>query len=215
MAILKGNSSAGQYAEEPAIRKLGKAALSELALRNSIETNLRVKFPQGRIYHEMMMGARQVRADLVAIEPNHMAAVEIKGSYDDTRRLLHQVGMYQLCVPEVWIVAAEKHLNDALLIKHLLPSTGIYVEAGAKIELLHEAEPRKVVPEMTLEMLWSDELGRCCNRAEIKKNKATNRRTMIGKLLNVLSYDEIISETCRELRQRDGIFRADPRIVIE
>ena len=41
---------------------------------------------------------------MVAIDAAHIAAFEVKGEYDETTRLLHQVGMYQLCVPEVWMV---------------------------------------------------------------------------------------------------------------
>ena len=62
----------------------------------------------------MVMGGGRVRADVVAISTDHIAAFEVKGEYDETVRLLHQVGMYQLCVPEVWmVVPVGRHADDA------------------------------------------------------------------------------------------------------
>jgi hypothetical protein len=169
------------------------------------------------------MGERKVRADVVAIGLDSIAAFEIKGEYDDTTRLLHQVGMYQLCVPEVWMcVPVSRHAEDARLIRHLIPSVGLLVGAGTSAQnhyefdgkdygLTIEAEsaPRPVVPSMMLEMLWRDELISVCNRrrAMICSVKTT-RAHMIRRLLefDVLTLQR---ETCTELRSRDAIWRAD------
>jgi hypothetical protein len=68
-------------------------------LRDGLELIMRQRLPDARVVHELVMGAREVRADVVAIAPNHIAAVEVKGAYDNVSRLMHQVGMFQLCVP--------------------------------------------------------------------------------------------------------------------
>src|SRR3990167_3909305 len=129
MAIKRPSEPAFMTATEAATRQ-GYAARSELALRNALEEFCRARWPDARVVHEMVMGEGRVRADVVALAPAHIAAFEIKGEYDNTTRLLHQVGMYQLCVPEVWMVLPEKHIDDGRLIRHLIPSVGLIHGTG-------------------------------------------------------------------------------------
>jgi hypothetical protein len=144
----------------------GYAAKSELALRAGLEDVLRERHPGARIVHELVMGAREVRADVVAIDTGHIAAVEVKGAYDNMTCLMHQVGMFKLCVPDVWMCVEKDLYEDAKLIRHLLPSVGLIVGANLDrhyhrgetvkaLELEIEAEPvpREPVKEMMLEML--------------------------------------------------------------
>jgi hypothetical protein len=224
MAILKPNEPIFMTAEGAANRR-GYAARAELALRNSLEKFCRSRWPEARICHEMMMGERKVRADVVAIDTSHIAAFEVKGQYDDTCRLLHQVGMYQLCVPEVWmVVPVGRHAEDARVLRHLLPSVGLLVGAGQSaknhyefdgkdFDLVVEAEPspRAVHPEMMLEMLWRDELYGCCDRLRLALSKKPTRPEMIKKLLE-LPIIALQREVCTELRGRDALWRADPPI---
>lgn len=211
---------------EKAATRQGYASRSELALRNALETFCRERWPQARVCHEMVMGEGRVRADVVAIDPAHIAAFEIKGEYDTTTRLLHQVGMYQLCVPEVWmVVPIGRHAEDARLIRHLLPSVGLLVGAGQSAQnhyefdgkdfgLVVEAEPvpRPVVPEMMLEMLWRAELASVCHHTKtFIPSPKTTRPTMMKVLLN-LPIEELRREVCTELRARDALWRADAPI---
>ena len=91
MALMKETPSWAMTAPDAA-RKTGWASQSELRLRNAMEDWLRARHCDARICHEMVMGEREVRADVVAIGPAHIAAVEIKGEWDGVTRLLHQVG---------------------------------------------------------------------------------------------------------------------------
>lgn len=221
MALLRPNEPIFMTADQAATRR-GYAGRAELALRNSLERFCRSRWPHARICHEMMMGERRVRADVVAIDPGHIAAFEVKGEYDETVRLLHQVGMYQLCVPEVWmVVPIGRHAEDARVLRHLLPSIGLLVGAGRSeanhyefdgqdFDLVVEAEPepRNVHPEMMLEMLWRDELSAVCDRARIVLSKKPTRPEMIKKLLE-LPIETLQRETCTELRARDALWRAD------
>lgn len=228
MAILKPNEPIFMTADQAASRR-GYAGRAELALRNSLERFCRTRWPDARICHEMMMGERRVRADVVAIDTAHIAAFEVKGEYDETVRLLHQVGMYQLCVPEVWmVVPVGRHAEDARVLRHLLPSVGLLVGSGTSqknhyefdgkdFDLIVEAEPapRPVHPEMMLEMLWAAELRGCCLRLNIDvaaKRKAPTRPEMIRKLLE-LSVETLQREVCTELRARDALWRADAPIA--
>lgn len=227
MALLKPNEPAFMTAEQAANRR-GYAGRAELALRNTLETFCRERWPQARICHEMVMGERRVRADVVAVTPDHIAAFEVKGEYDDTTRLLHQVGMYQLCVPEVWmVVPVGRHAEDAGLIRRLLPSVGLLVGAGMSernnyefdgkdFGLVVEAEPTPFnpVPEMMLEMLWRDELAAACQRtACLGIGPKTTRPTMIKAMLT-LPVDQIQREICTELRARNALWRADPPVTL-
>lgn len=222
MALLKPSDPAFMTAEQAAQRG-GHASRSELGLRNALEAFCRDRWPNARIVHEMVMGARQVRADVVAIDVDHIAAVEVKGAYDDTTRLLHQVGMYQLSVPEVWVVAARKHEADCLLIHHLLPSVGVIVGDGiecrygearldienVRLEVIHESVPREPAVDVMLEMMWRDELAAMCNRIRCFAATSKSTRPVMIRALRDLAIDELRREVCTELRARDALWRAD------
>lgn len=221
--LMKPNDPAFMTAEQAANRR-GYASRSELALRNSLEAFARQRWPEARICHEIVMGEGKVRADMVAIDPAYIAAFEVKGEYDDTTRLLHQVGMYQLCVPEVWmVVPVGRHAEDARILRHLLPSVGLLVGSGTSAKnhyefdgkdfgLVVEAEPqpRTVHTEMMLRMLWRAEAAAICGRTRCYAvTQKTTRPNMIKALLE-LPFDQLQREVCTELRGRDALWRADP-----
>ena len=224
MTLIRASEPDCMTAVEAATRK-GYAARSELALRQALETWCRTRWPVARVVHELVMGAGRVRADVVAIDTTHIAAFEVKGSFDDTTRLLHQVGMFQLCVPEVWMVVGAPHSDDARLIRHLLPSVGLLVapemdrswvsasnparEVSLSVEA--EAQPRAPVPDMALEMLWSAELRGACAALRVSVGSRATRSKMIKAILGAgLTTDQISTAICAELRGRDAVWRADP-----
>jgi hypothetical protein len=225
MTLLKPSEPWAMTAEQAAQRRqFGRAAASELALRQHLEGFARPRWPDARICHEMVMGQGRVRADVVAVGTDHIAAFEVKGEFDETVRLLHQVGMYQLCVPEVWMVVARGHEADAKLIRHLLPSVGLLVGSGQSgmrhyefdgkdfgLVVEAEAEPRPVVPEMMLEMLWADELRGACAATRTSVGKKATRSSMINTLLD-LDVATLQRAVCTELRGRDALWRADPPV---
>lgn len=218
MALIKPSEPWAMTADQAAQRR-GWAARSELALREALETFSRARWPDARIVHEIVMGEGRVRADVAAIGPAHIAAIEIKGSSDDTTRLLHQVAMYQLCVPEVWMVVDAKHGDDARLIRHLLPSVGLLtgdslghrvVATPVALTVEAEATAREPVWRCALEMLWAGELGLACDRLKISRGPRSTRAWMIAELLRIASPAEIQSAICAGLRQREAKWRADP-----
>lgn len=228
--LLKPNEPWCQIASGRASLKRGYgfAAQAELALREALEKFARSRWPDARLCHEMVMGEGKVRADMVAIDSAHIAAFEVKGEYDDTTRLLHQVGMYQLCVPEVWMVVAIGHAGDARLIRHLLPSVGLLVGAGESsrhhyefdgkefgLVIEAEAAPRPVVPEMMLQMLWHSELASICGRTRCYAVSGKSTRPSMIKALLALPLEELQRETCNELRARDALWRADRPIIAD
>jgi hypothetical protein len=131
--------------------------------------------------------------------------------------------MYQLCVPEVWmVVPIGRHAEDARILRHLLPSLGLLVGAGQSAQshyefdgkdfgLVVEAEPvpRAVHTEMMLEMMWAAELVAMCDRLRVSRGKKPTRKAMIANLLE-LPVAELQRECCTELRMRNALWRADP-----
>jgi hypothetical protein len=211
---------------EKAANRTGYAAQAELVLRNALETFCRERWPHARVVHEIVMGEGRVRADVAAIDIAHIAAFEVKGQYDDTTRLLHQVGMYQLCVPEVWmVVPIGRHADDARLIRHLLPSVGLLVGAGTSkmnhyefdgkdfgLVVEAEAAPRAPVPEMMLEMCWAAELVDICGRTRTSVGKKPTRKVMVEALLD-LPVASLQAQVCTALRSRDALWRADAPVL--
>lgn len=208
-----------------AARRGGYAARGELALRQAMEDVLRQRLGgDARICHEMVMGAREVRADVVAICPNHIVAVEIKGPVDNVTRLLHQVGMYQLSVPEVWVVTSRDKKLDAELIRYLMPSVGVMTARDIPqwdvrdwtpdLEILGEPVPRRPHPLMLLEMMWADELAAMARRTAVMTigSRTPVRAKMIAALRQALGEDELLAACCHELRRRDALWRADPPV---
>lgn len=224
MAIMRPTEPWSMTAEKAA-QRTGFASKAELVLRNALETFCRERWPAARVVHEIVMGEGRVRADVAAIDTAHIAAFEVKGEYDNTTRLLHQVGMYQLCVPEVWMVVATGHAEDAHLIRHLMPSVGLLVGTGQSMRRSYEfdgknfgltveaeAVPRQPVPKLMLEMCWADELVGICDRTKTNRGKKPTRPTMIKALLD-LPFVQLQAEVCTALRGRDALWRADAPVV--
>lgn len=228
MALMRATESWALTAEQTARRGYGVAARSELALRNGMEELLRQRFPDARICHEMVMGEREVRADIVAIDTGHIVAVEVKGSADTTVRLLHQVGMYQLCVPEVWMVLDHRHAGDGAMLRHLLPSIGLITAHNSmagygggmsgdgtfRLEVVAEPLPRPPHPEMMLQMMWAQELANMCNTTRVATigSAKPRRAKMIRLLLDKIEPSDLLKACCAELRNRHALWRADPPI---
>lgn len=209
-----------------AASRQGFASKSELELRNAMEDLMRQMMPDARIVHEIVMGDGKVRADIAAIGLDTIQAVEVKGAYDDTTRLLHQVGMFQLCVPSVWMVVSADHDYDAKLIRHLLPSVGLIIGTNmdkqtwsknqdpVKLEIFAEPKPMQPIPDMMTRLLWRDEMFNVCQRHNLGATSKSTRPTMKGKLLEFLDTETLQKEICQELRGREALWRADKAIRI-
>lgn len=207
-----------------AAQRQGYAARAELKMREVLEQFCRQRWPGARVCHEMVMFEGKVRADMVAFGTDHIAALEIKGPWDDTTRLLHQVGMFQLAVPEVWMVVTERQAEDARLVRYLIPSIGLIQIPGIgrsgfvddieaiRIEVLAEAGPRVPHAYALLNMLWRDELASACAHHQVPTGSRASRPKLIQSLLDHLEPGELVPAACRELCGREALWRADPAI---
>ena len=209
------------------VRRLYRSK-EELAIRDALERVCRLRWPEARLVHELVMGRGSVRADLAAVAPNHLAAFEIKGPHDDTTRLINQVAMYRLAVPEVWMVVAAQHRSDGDMVRYLLPSVGLAVvhgldrygesmmKDGVLLEVVAEAAPVEPHPEALLSLLWVSELVSEAGRARIWQGN-TNKPPSHAKLVEMmkkLGPAEKIAAVCRQLRSRQAQWRADPAVPL-
>ncbi len=221
MSILRPTSSDAAAARIN--RRLSHRSEQELKLREAVERWGRARWPEARVVHELVMDRGTVRADVAFVQRDHFAAIEIKSSYDETTRLLHQVGMFRLASPEVWIVSADRHRGDAELIRYLFPSVGIATsnvdrELGPlpeQFELEVRDEPAPFAPRLDamLHLLWVDELYVEARTARLLQGKGRwTHAKLVDLLVKHLERDEIVAAVCRQLRGRDAFWRADPPI---
>jgi hypothetical protein len=195
----------------------------ELLMRDAVERWGRKRWPLARVVHELVMDRGTVRADVAFVSPAHLAVVEIKSQFDDTSRLLHQVGMFRLATPEVWIAAPHRHIEDAKLIRYLMPSIGIALSDrdrlhGAlpddfELDAVHEHEPFQPWPEACLALLWVEELRWEAEAARLVQGKGRHTHGSLLKALGTLRWPEQLAAVCRQLRGRPAFWKADPPIA--
>lgn len=220
-----------QAGHDQAIRHAYRSS-EELAMRDALEGWCRARWPDARIVHELVMGRGSVRADLAVVEPDHLVAFEIKGPHDNMMRLVHQVALYRLSVPELWLVVGRDKDGDAELIRYLLPSIGVLRVTGLphsnyrslveengstvpiRIELIHPAELFRPDPECLLQLCWSAELLAIAGRTGCWQQRGSKppAHARLVAALKALSVQEMVPEVCAELRARQAFWRADPPI---
>lgn len=204
---------------------------SELAAREVVTAWGRARWPQARMVTELTVDRGTSRADVAFIGTDHLAVVEVKSSVDNTSRVLHQLGHFQLSSPEVWLAFHTAHLVDAHRIKSIMPSIGLlaleYTEPGASrwstpkilpaeqrtATIIAEAVPFKPDPECLLSVLWVEELAEEAGRMRVMN--VGKKRPSHGKLVKALmglSVEEQTKSVCRQLRARDAMWKADPPI---
>lgn len=225
MGLLTPSEETCQTGHDNAVRRTYRSD-QELAMRDALEGWCRSRWPDARLVHELVMGRGVVRADLAAVSPGHLAAFEIKSEYDDTSRLMHQVGMFRLAVPELWIVTAARHAEDAKALHYLLPSVGVLLVTGAGegrgkidrtavvIEVIAEATPFAPLAKAMLSLLWVAELAAEATRSRLIQcapSKPPTHSRLVEAVLK-LTPGEQMEVVCRQLRGREMMWRADPPV---
>jgi hypothetical protein len=219
MAIVK-SSAVLDSATANAIGRMSYRSSTEIKIRQVLEDWCRKRWPNARLINELVVFRGEARADMAAVEETNLVAFEIKGPNDDTKRLIHQCGMFRLSAPELWVIAAAPHCDDALLMNYLIPSIGIACINGlphsrwddeAVRELTVEvlAEPTTFRPHgfSLLSVLWVDELRNQCKRHRLA-DKGVHAK-LVERLNTTLTDEEKIEAVCYELRRRNFVFRSD------
>lgn len=230
ITLLTPAEEKAQAAVEKAVRRAYRSD-AETAMRDVLEDWCRVRYPGARLFHELVMNRGTVRADVAAIQPDHFAAFEIKGPYDSAERLIHQIAMFRLAVPELWVVSTSRLMADANLVRYLLPSVGVmeirHRDAGESqpfsdspwrgkvdrtalsVHVVHEPEPFTPHPEALLSLCWVAELRAEAVRHRVWQGKDGTHAALLKAMLRTSPSDQI-SSVCRQLRGRETLFRADP-----
>lgn len=202
---------------------------AELAIRVAVEEWGRAKWPGARVVHELVMDRGNVRADMAFVGTDHFVSVEIKGMFDVSHRLIHQVAMFRVASPEIWVVADEKFDDDVDLIGHLLPSVARaavrrdgepvgrhgFDRAVTGIEEIGQPGEFAPIPRAMLALLWAEELYEETLRHRLIM-KRTSKRPAHRKLIDLmlrLEPAEQVAAVCRQLRARNAFWRADPPII--
>lgn len=184
----------------------------ELKMRESLSAWGRARWPEARQIHELVMSRGTVRADMAFASPADLVAVEIKSEHDNTARLCHQVCMFRLAVPELWVAFGKRHAGDAALIRYLLPSVGLLSVDGESVEVVAAAERFAPHPEALLSLLWVAELHTEARAAGLLQSGKPPTHAGLVKLLSSLNPDQQLVAVARQLRGRDAFWRADPPI---
>lgn len=202
---------------------------AEIAMREALAHWARARRPSTRILHELVIYRGTVRADIASVCPDHIEAFEIKSPYDDTTRLLHQVGIYQMAVPTVWIVTTDRYESDAELIRYVMPSIGEIRITGSAlekspfqpidhreltIEVVAEPRPLKPIAKALLSMPWVEELRTQASEHGLIKSKKPLAHSKLVELMLQLSPEQQMQAVCKALRAREQIARADPPVPL-
>lgn len=201
---------------------------AEECMRNGVDAFLRQRRPSARIVHELVMDRGKVRADVCAIDRDHIISVEIKSQYDVTERLINQAAMFRLATPELWLFCDERHERDCAVLAYLMPSIGYAVAGEVEVRkasyegrapvwsVRREAEPFRPDPEAMLSLLWVAELTEEAVSARVitpPRSKPWSHKALVARMLAVMTDAEMMASTCRQLRARHAEWRADPPIV--
>lgn len=81
----------------------------EERIRGAVEAELRLRFPDARIVHELMLEQGGRRIDLAAVTADRLIVAEVKSEKDVLERLAGQVADAVLVAQEVWVVVAVEH----------------------------------------------------------------------------------------------------------
>jgi hypothetical protein len=196
----------------------------EIMIREAVERWGRPKWPTARVLHELVFDRGTARADIAFIEPANIIAIEIKSDRDDTKRLVHQINMFRMAVPELWIISPHRHIKDAECVRHNIISVGIglvdrppnpYGPLPDQLDIVerNQAIWDQPIPEATLSLLWKAELIDEAQRAGMSTPKSANHAKLVQIMLR-LTWDEQIAAVCRQLRARRTLHVSDPPIAL-
>lgn len=225
MALIKvANGVADQLESSKSVNR----SFDELVIRRAVEEWGRPRWPESRLVHELVVGRGHCRADMAFIEVDHLAAIEIKSGHDSTDRLMMQAAHFSLAGPEVWLVVDSRHIEDAHMVRFLMPWLGL-VEAKVQfpveydqrrdigkwiceLNVLYTAQYHEPLPKVRLGICWRDELYAEAQNYNLQPGSRATHRWLVEAMAKRLTKKEQITAVCRQLRARDAFWRADPAI---
>ena len=162
-----------------------------------LDSNLSFDITQDAIGAEVLFSANRRRVDLLILS-QELHALEIKGYYDDPRKLEGQLDDYHKTFDKVSVITTPKHLNRIL--KMVKPYTGLILFDKENLKVKRLAKQRKRLDKYSLLMfLQKNELKRL-SKAKNSNNLSTDEiRRLIVSRLNI---GEIRQAAYSSLRNR-------------
>lgn len=178
----------------------------ELVMRDHIEAWGRAKWPDARVFHELVVS--DCRVDIAFIRPKDLIGVEIKSSKDVLTRLEKQVRIFHNHFPEFWVAIAAKW-KDAPGKPYI--HNEIVVGENGVVHSGWHVRPRRngQCYSTMLNLIWADEARAIAARKGCLSNKRQSLTSLLPELALRLTGSEILEEVCRELRSRPTKFKAD------
>lgn len=156
-------------------------SIAEERIRAKVEADMRRRYPDARIIHELVLSQGGVRIDLAVVTPDQLIVAEVKSERDTLKRLAEQATVAVEVAQQVWIVLAEKHVEPVLQRRerwifpvrpgpavdnpdHIaaLDQCWIYRETDGGLDVVDRyagrMQPTRANPLAMLHMLWADEL---------------------------------------------------------
>jgi hypothetical protein len=161
-----------------------------------------------RVVEEMGVWNGAVRIDLAVIN-GELAGYEIKSARDTLSRLPSQAALYGSVFDRVHLVAADKHLSNALAaVPEWWGIIGARADYGETVRLHHVRESRinpQLEPIQVARLLWRDEALTILQRYNaVQGVRSAAREKVATRLVEALSLDELRSEMRRCLKDRQS-----------
>lgn len=184
----------------------------ELAMRDHVEAWGRKRWPDARVFHELVVN--ECRVDIAFICPLDLIGVEIKSSKDVLTRLDKQARVFYNSLPEFWVAIAPKWVDSPdkpyFHNEIVIGENGIVPQRWHSIRTQRNSAPYNAM----LGLLWADEARAIAARKGCLSGKRTPLHTVIPELALRLTGAEILGEVCRELRGRPTKFKADEPVML-
>ena len=172
-------------------------------IRWLLDGNLSFNASSDAIGAEVLFSPNRRSADLLILS-QELHALEIKGYYDDPRKLEKQLHDYHKTFDKVSVITIPKHLNR--IYKIIKPHTGLILFDGETFKVKRLARQRKRLDKYSLLLfLHKNELNRL-SKAKNSDGLSTDetRRLIVGRL----TINEIREAAYSSLRERYGeLFR--------
>ncbi len=172
-------------------------------IRWLLDNNLSFNASRDAIGAEVLFSANRRRVDLLILS-QEFHALEIKGDYDDPRKLKEQLDDYHKTFDKVSVMTTPKHLSK--IYKIIKPYTGLILFDRETFEIKRLARRRKRLDKYSLLMFLRKHelsgLSKLKNRNRLSTDEI--RKMLVGKL----TVNEIREAAYSSLKNRyDKLFR--------
>lgn len=177
-------------------------------IREHLHKKVLYKYHQdknSRVIDELALNHGSVRVD-VAVANGILHGYEIKGEYDNLKRLPTQLELYSSIFDKVTLVVSEKHLDDAI---NIIPNWwGVYVAEQGKKGAVHFPIYRKgklnrdVDLELLAKLLWKEEALNLLKGMPGLKLSGKTRSDLYSYIVSNFEHRQLRDYVCAVIKNR-------------